>query len=188
MFTFFIAHTCRAQEAADNDPPFHRQSFGIQGGLILLGNPFVLYPTVNLAYSKTILGQKQHQLAVLPQIGVILLPDIETKFLFSTAIQYKYVGKKRLETSVFLGMNYQLRRLAYDRYAFEDNILKNKGKSRHQLGPTLGLNIGYKVIKKRNFSISPFMGVSLTKLNKNYPSNLLAGYKPSINLGINFNK
>jgi hypothetical protein len=188
LLIFFVVFQCQAQATAHEDPPFHRQSFGIQGGLVLLGNPFVLYPAVNLSYSKTILGKKQHQLAVLPQIGVILLPTIETKFLFSASMQYKYVGRKRFEANVFLGLNYQLRQLAYDRYAFEDNTLVNKGSMLHQVGPTIGLNIGYKIIKKNHFSISPFIGISLTQLNKNYEPNLFAGYKPSATFGITFNK
>ncbi len=188
LLTFFVAQKSQAQAATPDDPPFHRQSFGVQGGLILLGNPFVLYPTVSLSYSKTILGHRQHQLAVLPQIGVVLLPTIETKYLFSTALQYKYVGRKRFEASVFLGLNYQLRQLQYDRYAFEDNALVNKGSTLHQLGPTLGLNLGFKALKKRNFSISPFLGISLTQLNKNYQPNLFTGYRPSLNFGITFNK
>lgn len=188
IFSLFTAYLCQGQAAVNNDPPFHKQSFGIQGGLTLLGNPFVLYPAVNLSYSRTILGEKQHQLAVFPQVGVILLPEIENKFLFSASMQYKYVAKKRFEASVYLGLNYQLRQLAYDRYQFEDNELKNKGKSLHQFGPTLGLNIGYKVIKRKNFSISPFVGISLTQLNKNYEPNLFAGYKASATFGITFNK
>ncbi len=185
---FVLLCESKAQHKVNDKTLFHSQSIGIQGGLSLLENPFVLYPVVNLSYSKTIFGHKKHQLAILPQVGAIFLPDIETKFLISTSLQYKYISKKRFEANMFLGVNYQLRRLAYDRYQFEDNVLKNKGRSLHQFGPTLGINIGYKVIKKEDFSISPFLGISLTKLNKNYQPNLFIGYKPSLTFGLTFNK
>ena len=188
IFIFILFCESKAQDKVNDRTSFHSQSFGIQGGLTLLENPFVLYPTVSLSYSKTILGHKRHQLAFLPQFGAIFLPDIEKKILLSTSLQYKYISKKRFEANIFLGINYQLRRLAYDRYQFEDNTLKNKGKTLHQFGPTLGMNIGYKVIKKTNFSITPFLGISLTKLNKNYQPNLFVGYKPSLTFGLTFNK
>ncbi len=188
IFTFIIFCESEAQNKVIDKTSFHSQSFGIQGGLTLLENPFVLYPIVTLSYSKTILGTKRHQLAILPQFGAIFLPSIENKFLLSTTLQYKYISKKRFEANIFLGINYQLRRLAYDRYQYEDNVLKNKGKSLHQFGPTSGINIGYKVIKKQKFSITPFLGISITKLNKNYQPNLFVGYKPSLTFGLTFNK
>lgn len=188
IFTIILFCESKAQDKVNDRTSFHSRSFEIQGGLTLLENPFVLCPTVSLSYSKTILGRNRHQLAILPQFGVIFLPDIERKYLLSTSLQYKYISKKRFEANTFLGVNYQIRRLAYDRYQFEDNVLKNKGKSLHQFGPTLGTNIGYKVIKKTDFSITPFLGISLTKLNKNYQPNLFVGYKPSLTFGLTFNK
>lgn len=188
IFFAFTFYTSYAQKNVKKIPSSYLQSFGIQGGLSLLENPFVLYPTVNLLYSKTILGHKRHQLAILPQLGAIILPSIETKYLLSTSIQYKYVSKKRFEANSYLGINFQLRRFAYDRYQFEDNKLTNKGKYLHQFGPTMGINIGYKVIKKSSFSITPFLGISLTKLNKNYIPDLFTGYKPSLTFGITYNK
>ncbi len=188
IFTFILFCESKAQDKVNDRTTFHSQSFGIQGGLTLLENPFVLYPVVNLSYSRTILGHKRHQLAILPQFGAIFLTDIEKKILISTSLQYKYISKKRFEANIFLGVNYQLRRFAYYRYQFEDNVLKNKGKSLHQFGPTLGINIGYKVIKKQKFSMSLFLGISLTKLNKNYQPNLFVGYKPSLTFGLTFNK
>ena len=183
-----MAATVHAQEARRDESKFHSQSFGIQGGLTLLENPFVLYPVVNLSYSRTVLGYERHQLAIFPQIGAIVLPTIETKFLTSLSLQYKYISEKRFEANVFLGVNYQLRSLAYDRYEFRDNALVNKGSVLSQFGPTAGLNIGYKIIKKQNFSISPFIGISATKLNDNYVADFFGGYKPSIAFGFNFNK
>lgn len=184
----FAAATVYAQEAMRDEPKYPSQSFGIQGGLILLENPFVLYPVINLSYSRTVMGQNKHQLAIYPQVGAVFLPTIETKFLTSVSLQYKYNSKKRFEASAFLGINHQLRQLAYDRYEFEDNTLVNKGKFLSQIGPTAGLNIGYKIIKKQTYSITPFIGISFIKLNKNYVSDFFGGYKPSILFGINFNK
>jgi hypothetical protein len=179
---------CKSQSKENDLAKVQKHSFGVQAGLTLLENPFVLYPNVNLSYSKTITGDKRHRLALLYQLGAIFLPDIETKILLSAAAQYKYVSKKRFEANVFLGLNNQLRVLAYDRYQFEDNMLKNKGSFLYQLGPTAGVNLGYKVLKKENYSITPFLGVSLTKLNKNYQPNLFTGYKPNFSLGITINK
>jgi hypothetical protein len=179
---------CKSQSKENDLTKVQKHSFGVQAGLTLLENPFVLYPNVNLSYSKTITGDKRHRLALLYQLGAIFLPDIETKILLSAAAQYKYVSKKGFEANVFLGLNNQLRVLAYDRYQFEDNMLKNKGSFLYQLGPTAGVNLGYKVLKKENYSITPFLGVSLTKLNKNYQPNLFTGYKPNFSLGITINK
>jgi hypothetical protein len=185
---FILPGENKAQIKQNDKTQFHTQSFGIQGGLTLLENPFVLYPVLNLSYSKTFWGHKRHQLAALPQLGAIFLPGIETKFLISTSLQYKYISKRRFEANIFLGANYQLRKLAYDRYQFEDNVLKNKGRSLHQFGPALGVNIGYKIIKKQHFSVSPLLGISLTKLNKNYQPNLFVGYKPGLTFGLTYNK
>jgi hypothetical protein len=188
FFMFFTFSKIYAQNAGNYKNAFHSQSFGLQGGLSLLENPFVLYPIINLSYSRTFMGEERHQLALLPQVGAIILPGIETKFLISTSLQYKYISRKRFEASAFLGINYQLRKLDYDRYQFENNVLVNKGSLLHQVGPTTGINIGYKIIKKENYSVSPFIGISLTKLNKDYQSEIFTGYKPSVVFGININK
>ena len=176
------------QEVVKDKKKLNTQSFGIQGGLSLLENPFVLYPVVQLSYSKPLIGSERHQLAIFPQIGAIFLPTIETKFLTSLSLQYKYISKKRFEANLFVGINYQLRKLAYDRYEYKNNALVNKGKLLHQYGPTVGFNIGYKVIKKKTYSITPFIGISVIKLNKNYVPNFFGGYKPSVFFGINLNK
>jgi hypothetical protein len=188
FFMFFAFPKIYAQNSRNYNDSFQSQSFGLQGGLTLLENPFVLYPIINLSYSRTFMGEERHQLAVLPQVGAILLPGIETKFLISTSLQYKYISRKRFEASLFLGINYQLRKLDYDRYQFEDNMLVNKGSVLHQVGPTTGINIGYKIIKTENFSVSPFLGISLTKLDKGYQSAVFTGYRPSFVFGININK
>ena len=188
LLLLIVFYEGNSQKITNDKVPFHSQSFGLQGGLSLLENPFVLYPIINLSYSRTFLGEERHQLAVLPQVGAILLPGIETKFLISTSLQYKYISRKRFEANVFLGINYQLRKLDYDRYQFENNVLVNKGSILHQVGPTTGINLGYKIIKKENYSVSPFIGISLTKLDKDYQSAVFTGYRPSFIFGININK
>ena len=164
------------------------QGFGLHGGLILLENPLVFYPFVNVSYSKTVLGTGRHQLAVQPQLSIVFLPGIENKFLFSVSAGYKYVSKKRFEAGIYAGVNYQLRRLAYDRYSYQNGALKNKGRNLHQLGPVAGFNLGYKIIKKENYSLSPVVNISFIKLNKNYTPDFLAGYKPAVSFGFNLNK
>ncbi|MBO0931475.1 hypothetical protein [Fibrella aquatilis] len=188
LFMVVLCYESNAQATIDNKTQFHSRSFGVQGGLSLLENPFVLYPIVGLSYSQTALGFRRHQLAIFSQLDVIMLPTIETKFLFSTSLQYKYISKKRFESAIFLGLNYQLRKLAYDNYQFEDNVLKNKGSYLHQIGPIAGINIGYKLIKKKNYSVSPFFGVSMIKLNKSYKPGVLSGYKPNFTFGLFLNK
>jgi hypothetical protein len=185
---FFVFCECKAQNKENDLKIIQKHSFGVQGGLTLLENPFVLYPNVNLSYSKTLGGNRRHRLALLYQLGTIFLPNIETKFLFSTTAQYKYISQKRFEAHIFLGLNNQLRRLAYDRYQFDGNTLKNKGRYLYQLGPIVGVNVGYKILKKENFSLTPFVSISLTKLNKNYQPSIFTGYKPSFSFGIILNK
>jgi hypothetical protein len=177
-----------AQSKEIEPAPIQKHSFGLHGGLTLLENPLVFYPHLHLSYSKTMMGANRHRLAVLYQLGGIFLPNIENKFLFSVSAQYKYVGKKRLEANVFLGLNNQLRRHAYDRYDYEGTELVNKGRYRYQLGPTAGINLGYKIVKRANYSVTPFVGLSLTKLNKDYQSKLFTGYKPSLAIGFTINK
>jgi hypothetical protein len=178
---------CKSQNK-DDLKPIQKHSFAIQGGLALLETPYVLYPSINLSYSKTIAGLKRHRLAILFQSGAIFIPDIETKFLFSVSAQYNYVSKKRFEANVFFGLNNQIRMLSYDRYEFDGNTLQNKGRFLYQPGPTIGMNIGYKVIKRERFSITPFVGISLTKLNKDYQKKIFTGYKPNVSFGITLNK
>ena len=128
LISITIQSSVFSQTDSSRTAKYPKQYFGIQAGFSLLDFPFLLYPMINLSYSKTLMGNKKHQLSILPQFGAIFLSGIETKFLISNSIQYKYISKKRFEANVFLGINYQLRKLAYERYQFEDNDLKNKGK------------------------------------------------------------
>jgi hypothetical protein len=185
LLLLFISAGINGQSLSRGNIPVHEQSFGIQGGFILLENPFVLYPVINLSYSRTVWVQGRHQFLVMPQAGIILLPGIENKFLFSLSAQYKYVSEKRFEASLFAGMNYQLRQLKYDRYEFDGSGLKNKGNYLHQFGPVAGISAGYKLIKRKKFSISPQVHFSFIKLNKNYANGLLQGYKPFLSFGTN---
>ena len=164
-----------------------KQSFGIGGGLILLENPFVFYPVIHLSYSKGAWSKGRHQLQVTPQAGIVLLPAIETKFLFSLMAQYKYISEKRFEAGFFTGVNYQLRQLKYNRFEFNGSNLKSKGRYLHQFGPLAGISAGYKLIKRKNYSISPNLSFSLIKLNKNYSPAFLQGFKPLFSFGTNLN-
>jgi hypothetical protein len=188
LFGFLFLKDSKAQKKEDQANTIHKNSFGLQAGLTLLESPIVLYPAIHLSYAKTIAGKKKHRLAILYQLGGIFLPEIETKLLFAIAAQYKYISQKRFEAHVFFGLNNQLRILAYDRYQYEGNALKNKGKHLFQLGPTLGINLGYKIIKRENLSVVSFAGISLTQLNKNYQPNFISGYKPGIAIGFTINK
>ncbi|WP_462249788.1 hypothetical protein [Ferruginibacter sp.] len=166
----------------------YSKSFGLQGSLYLLEHPLGFYPGVTLSYSKNIVGNKRHQLAIFPQIGLLILPDVESRYIFTAALQYKYISKKRFEGNIFIGASYILTRLAFDRYEYENATLKNKGNLLHHAGPSAGFNLGYKVIKKKKYSISKQIGISFTKFNKSYTPSLFSGYKPAVNIGIILNK
>jgi hypothetical protein len=92
-FIFLCILICqsKAQNKINDKTQFHSQSFGIQGGLSLLENPFVLYPIVNLSYSKTIIGHNRHQLAIFPQLGLIILPAIE-KYPLHQPLIYNFIS------------------------------------------------------------------------------------------------
>ena len=191
LFLFFIMvfhYGLKAQDANDSIVSTRDESYGIQYNPYLLEPPVYFYNGFTISYSKKIVGEKRVQLFVSPQIGRINIPNVEKKIIFSGILQYKYVSKKRFEASVSLGLNYILTRLDYDRYEYENNVFTNKGKLLHQIAPSTGFNVGYKVIKRQKFSLSPFVGVSIIKLNKTYQPNLFAGYKPDIIIGINLNR
>jgi hypothetical protein len=166
-------------------PP--QQYYSIQAGLTLLEAPIVFYPNIGLSYSKTFYGNRDHQLAFNPQFQFITLPSIEHKYLLSGNLEYKFQPKWRFEVNVFAGINYQLRKNLYDRYEYKNNQLENVGKIRHQIGPTLGLQLGYKIFRRTNFSISPNLGFSLTKLRKSYINKWNEGFVPTLSFGIKLN-
>ncbi|MBY0479084.1 MAG: hypothetical protein K2Q24_15660 [Chitinophagaceae bacterium] len=164
------------------------QTFGIHGSLFLLEHPLGFYPGITFTYSKYVTGSNRHQIAVAPQFGLLVIPDVENKYIFTVALQYKYASKKRFEASASIGANYILTRLAFDRYEYEGTEFKNKGNLLHKIAPSAAFSVVYKIIKKKKFSISPQLGVSVIKFNKSYTNNLFTGYKPSFNIGININK
>jgi hypothetical protein len=173
-----------SQSPDDNFRYHPRQYFGIHAGLTLLEAPVVFYPNIGVSYSKTFYGKGIHQLAFHPQFQFITLPSIEQKFLFSGNLEYKFQPKWRFEAGLFAGINYQLRKSEYDRYEYQENQLENIGKIRHQAGPILGVQLGYKLFKRTNFSLSPNLGFSLTKLRNSYTHKLSEGYVPTLSLGI----
>lgn len=187
LFVFSVKINAQAI-LKENDGKGKPESFGLQGSLYLLEHPLGFYPGITLSYSKYVTGNNIHQLAVSPQFGLLIIPDVENKYIITAAFQYKYIAKKRVEANVFIGGNYILTRLAYDRYKYEDAEFKNKGNLLHKFAPSAGFNIGYKVIKRKSFSISPQLGLTVIKLNKSYTNSFFSGYKPSFNAGINLNK
>jgi hypothetical protein len=175
------------QESGDLRNKFPEQYFALQGGLTLLEAPVIFYPNIGISYSKTLLGKGIHQLAINPQVQLISIPTIESKFLLSANAEYKLQTKWRLEVNVFVGLNYQLRRFAYDRYEFKDGELENVGNLKHQIGPTLGSHLGYKILRRKNFSLSPYIGVSLTKLRNSYTNSFTEGFVPTAFFGLKLN-
>lgn len=173
-----------SQDITSTNQQYPSQYISLQGGLTLLEAPVVFYPNIGISYSKTLLGKGVHQLAINPQFQFISLPTIESKFLLSANAEYKLQTKWRLEINVFVGLNYQLRRFAYDRYEFKDGKLENVGNLRHQVGPTLGTHLGYKILRRKNYSISPYLGFSLTKLRNSYTNSFTEGFVPSAFLGL----
>ena len=172
------------QKSGDLRNKFPKQYISLQGGLTLLEAPVIFYPNIGISYSKTLLGKGVHQLAINPQFQFISLPTIENKFLLSANAEYKLQTKWRLEINVFVGLNYQLRRFEYDRYEFKDGKLKNVGNLKHQIGPTFGSHLGYKILRRKTFSLSPYLGFSLTKLRNSYTNSFTEGFVPSAFLGL----
>jgi hypothetical protein len=189
LVNIFFQHIY-CQGNGDVQHKFSQQYFSLQGGLTLLEVPAVFYPNIGISYSKTILGKSVHQLAVNPQLQFISLPSIENKFLLSANAEYKLQTKWRFEFNVFVGVNYQMRRFAYDVYEFKDSSLQNVGNIKHQIGPAVGIHLGYKILRRKKYSIGPFIGVSLTKLRNSYNNSFKEGFVPTAFFGakLNFNK
>jgi hypothetical protein len=190
LFLILVITFCQhiyCQESGDLRNKFPKQYISLQGGLTLLEAPVIFYPNIGISYSKTLLGKGVHQLAINPQFQFISLPTIENKFLLSANAEYKLQTKWRLEINVFVGLNYQLRRFAYDRYEFKDGKLENVGNLKHQIGPTFGSHLGYKILRRKTFSLSPYLGFSLTKLRNSYTNTFTEGFVPTALLGFKLN-
>jgi hypothetical protein len=186
----FLAITCQfsyCQSAYDSNTRFPKQYVALQGGLTLLEAPAVFYPDIGISYSRTFMGKGVHQLSLHPQFHLITLPAIEKKFLLSANAEYKLQTNWCLEANFFVGLNYQLRKLAYDRYEYKQGKLENIGSVIHQFGPTFGSHLGYKILARRTFSLSPYIGISLTKLRNSYTHTFTEGFIPSAFFGLKFN-
>lgn len=184
FFAKLNAQTAESGSEAKSKP----QTFGINGSLYLLEHPLGFYPGISFSYSKYVTGSNRHQIALAPQFGLLIIPDVENKYIFTVALQYKYASKKRFEAFASIGANYVLTKLAFDRYEYEGTEFKNKGNLLHKIAPSAAFGVGYKIIKKKRFSISPQLGLSVIKFNKSYTNSLFSGYKPSFNIGITINK
>lgn len=141
----------------------------------------------NAFYSWQILGNRKHQISVSPQIGYISDPGIQTRLLQTVSIDYTLNLSKRLELGAFVGLSHVLTKLAFDRYEYNENgDFENQGKFRGQLSPSYGGRIGWKVIKRDNFSVSPYVGLSFIKLDRTYNGNI-QGFKRASSVGLIFN-
>ncbi len=174
-----------AQEKDVTTPNF---SLSVERRSFLLGHPLVFNGGWNVAFCKTFYGNEKHQLVFFPQIGYISEKNIQTRFIVNASVMYRFNSPKRFEAAVFLGANYILSRLAYDNYEYENNILVNKGKYSSWVAPSAGFRVGYKFVKKENYSLSPFIGFSTLRLNKSYVNSLIEGFKLAFSIGITYNR
>lgn len=141
----------------------------------------------NAFYSWRLLGKNRHQVYISPQIGFVFDPDIQTRLLQTVSIDYNLNLSKRLELGAFFGVSHVLTKLAFDRYEYNTNgDFENKGKFRGQLSPSYGGKIGWKLIKKANYSISPYAALSFIKLDRSYNGNI-QGFKRSASIGLTLN-
>jgi len=142
---------------------------------------------LNAFYSWQMLGNYRHQVYISPQIGFVLDPGIQTRLLQTVSIDYNLNLTKRLELGAFIGVSHVLTKLAFDRYEYNKNgDFENRGKFRGQLSPSYGAKIGWKLIKKANYSISPYAALSFIKLDRSYNGNI-QGFKRSASIGLTLN-
>lgn len=133
------------------------------------------------------LGNNKHQLYISPQIGYIADPGIQTRVLHTVSVDYNFNLSKRFEFGAFVGLSHVITRLAFDRYDYSDNgDFVNEGKFRGQLSPSYGGRVGWKLIKRDHFSISPYVSLSSIKLDRSYDGSIL-GFKRSSAVGLTFN-
>jgi hypothetical protein len=179
----FICLNCFSQKTSPQDSIILHKSFGLCYGASLIFYPNGINPIYGLYYAQSLYGNNIHQIGFKGQLSSIILPDLETKFLFSNSIQYKYFSKKRFMWAISIGLNYQLRKFEYDKYEFRQNDLVKSGGYTHQVGPIWGTSFSHKIIKRNAFSMAGFIDYSRVKLNKSYHSNLLDGYKSLVTIG-----
>jgi hypothetical protein len=189
LFFVFLFHLtlCLNCQASDTLWVKKYKSFGIQSNTFLIDHPLFFNRGTSMFYSHDFLVKKKNHLAISPQVGFLKILEIEQKFIFTAALQYKYIGKKRFEASAFIGANYILSKLDYDLLEYEGNSLVNKGNAQYHFGPSAGITFGYKVWKRKHYSISPFVGLSVIQFGQNYRPSLFKNYKQSLNIGLNIN-
>jgi hypothetical protein len=163
------------------------RSVGVQSNTYLIDHPLFFNRGTSITYTHDFFVKKRHHLAVMPQFGVLNIPNIEQKFIFSAALQYKFVGKRRFEAAAFVGVNYVLSKLDYDVFEYEGTALVNKGNTLNHFGPSAGVTLGFKVWKRPTYSITPFLGISVIQFGQTYPPNLFKNYRQSLNIGVNVN-
>jgi hypothetical protein len=184
----FGANLLAAQAVFTPDFPPDKRGFSSQYNLYLVGHLLLISQGLTVSYFHNVAGSKRYRLLLSPQFSTFSVLQENRKFIFTGALYYKFVAKKRFETAAFVGLNYVLSRLDYARYEYEGIVLTNKDRFLDHFGPSVGASLGYKIIKRPRFSIAPFLGVAHTLFNKSYEPNLFEGYKPSFNLGFILNR
>ena len=159
------------------------KSIGLNYGSSLVFYPNLINKFIGVNYSQSFIGNNRNQIGIKTQVSTINLENVETKLLFSNSLQYNYFSKKRFVGSVCLGLNYQLRKLDYEKYRITKNGLEKSSKYLHQFGPIWGTNFSYKIIRRKAYSLGVFLDYSRVKLNKSYSPNLFDGYKSLISIG-----
>jgi hypothetical protein len=189
IFSIQLLSAAYGQTTVEKSPrQKSHESFSLIGSLYLLEHPLSFYPGGTIVYAKKIGGSETHQIRLSPQLGFVSVPDVETKFIVTTALQYAYRPKAAFVADVYIGINYILSRLAYERYEYVNTELVSKGNTLHQWGPSAGINLGFQFFRKRKYSIGPMLNLGLTRFNKSYTNNFFEGYKTNIGLGITINK
>ncbi|HEV7381742.1 MAG TPA: hypothetical protein VGN64_18225 [Dyadobacter sp.] len=186
-----LMHSCLISFAQEKIDIGSRQKFGVEFKSYGLGVSGTKQGRgregFNVFYAWKMLGNRRHQVCLSPQIGYISDPGIQTRVLQTVAVEYGLNSSKRFELGVSVGLSHVLTKLAFDRYEYNDNgDFVNEGRFRGQLSPSFRGRIGWKMIKKDHFSISPYVGLSFIKLDRSYNGSIL-GFKRSSSVGLTFN-
>lgn len=191
IFIIVLHISIRSSAQKIDDHTVHKQKLGLEyktyGIGVLSSKEGRERKGLNAFYSWQILGSNKHQVSVSPQIGFVFDPGIQTRLLQTVSIDYNFNLSKRLELGAFFGVSHVLTKLAFDRYEYnKKGDFENRGKFRGQLSPSYGGKIGWKLIKKANYSISPYAALSFIKLDRSYNGNI-QGFKRSASIGLTLN-
>jgi hypothetical protein len=193
VFTFCILLlqfniTSKAQKTEDDR--ITKQKFGLEYKSYAIGNGTEAGPFrkgLNVFYSWKIAGNTRHQIYISPQIGYLADPGIQTRLLQTVSLDYNLNVTKRLELVAFFGFGHILTKLNFDRYEYNQNgDFENKGKFHGQLSPSYGGRIGWKLFKRANYSITPYVGLSSIKIDRSY-NGTIKGFKGATSVGLTFN-